>query len=129
MPITSTNREGYIQIRVGTKMYSGHRLAWYFHTGNWPENEIDHANGIRTDNRIDNLRESTRSFNMQNKRSAMKNNKTGYLGVSLRRNRGTYLAMIMVNKVPKRLGSYKTPEEAHEAYLTAKRLLHEGNTL
>ena len=48
------------------KQYLGHRLAWYLHTGDWPEGEIDHINRDPGDNRWENLRDVSRSDNMLN---------------------------------------------------------------
>ena len=58
-----------------------HRLAWFYMTGEWPKNHIDHVNGLEGDNRWCNLREATNSENMLN-RKMNKNNKTGVKGVS-----------------------------------------------
>ena len=48
----------------------GHRVAFAHYHGRWPDEEIDHINGIRDDNRIANLREADRSLNMRNLRGA-----------------------------------------------------------
>jgi hypothetical protein len=49
-------------------IYYAHRLAWLWWFGEWPEGGLDHINRIRNDNRIDNLREATRSENQRNRR-------------------------------------------------------------
>lgn len=59
--------QGYLSIQVAGKRYYAHRLAWFYMTGKWPENEIDHKNRIRNDNRWENLREATRSIQMRNR--------------------------------------------------------------
>jgi hypothetical protein len=59
---------GYVQISVDGKRYRANRLAWFMQTGAWPASEIDHINGIRTDDRFSNLREVSRAENMKNKR-------------------------------------------------------------
>ena len=56
----------YVQITFGNKKYTGHRLAWLYMYGYMPK-EMDHKNRIRNDNRIENLRECTRSQNLANK--------------------------------------------------------------
>lgn len=59
---------GYITLMVkGTKQQS-HRIAWLLQTGEWPKCLLDHVNGVRTDNRLINLREATHSQNSQNKK-------------------------------------------------------------
>ena len=71
---------GYICPRILGRNYAGHRVAWLLHYGKWPEHHIDHINGIKTDNRITNLRDVPREANMQNMR-LQKRNKTGVPGV------------------------------------------------
>jgi hypothetical protein len=53
----SINGSGYIHISVDGKLYLAHRLAWFYCFQEWPEKNIDHINGIRTDNRLDNLQD------------------------------------------------------------------------
>jgi len=123
---------GYINIGVDrTGQHYAHRLAWLYMNGEWPTCEIDHINGNRTDNRWSNLRGVSSTVNKQNKRRPQSNNKSGFLGVSLKSSRKTgprkWLAQIALpGGKRKAIGTFKTPEEAHEAYLKAKRLLHEG---
>jgi hypothetical protein len=124
---TVDKRNNTVQIGIDGRVYFAHRLAWLYVHGKWPENEIDHINGDQTDNRLCNLRDVTRSVNMQNRRKPMPGTKSGYLGVEWS---GTsWRARIKKNKVRYELGCYPTPEEAFEAYLKAKRRLHEGCTI
>lgn len=58
---------GYVYIKVDSKRHSAHRLAWLHVYGHFPSNFIDHINTVRSDNRISNLREATRSQNMMNR--------------------------------------------------------------
>jgi hypothetical protein len=62
----SKNR-GYIRIRINGIAYSAHRLAWLYITGKLPEQEIDHINRIKDDNRFLNLRDVSHSKNMTNR--------------------------------------------------------------
>jgi len=90
--------------------------------------EIDHFNGIRDDNRISNLRCVTKSENMENQKRVHKNNNTTKLmGVSPLPS-GRFQAAIQINKKLFYLGSFDTAEEAHQAYLKAKRKFHTGFT-
>ena len=57
---------GYINISIQGLTYRAHRVCWAIYYGVWPRFEIDHENGVRTDNRIFNLRDATRQRNMQN---------------------------------------------------------------
>lgn len=118
---------GYRYVSIGGKRVAEHRAAWFFMTGAWPRHDIDHINGVRDDNVWANLRHATRSQNMQNLKSAHRDSETGFLGVE--RKRGKYAARIAVNGTRYNLGVFDTPLEAHNAYLAAKRELHEGCTL
>ena len=120
---------GYIVIGINRKIYLAHRLAWLYMHGQFPSKVIDHKNGNRNDNRIENLRDVSHQVNCQNKRIAGAKNTSGYLGVSWRKDRNMWRASINIDGRMKALGHYKTAEEAHEAFLKAKRKLHEGNTL
>lgn len=118
---------GYVVICVDGIHYHAHRLAWLYVFGEWPANEIDHIDGMRSNNRIANLRDVTKSVNQQNLRGAKRHNKSGYLGV--KKKGGIYQARIKINGKEVHLGCHRTPQLASEAYLKAKREMHEGNTL
>jgi hypothetical protein len=102
----------YIDIRINRKNYKAHRLAWLLEYGEWPSQDIDHINGDRRDNRIENLRLCTNTQNQANAR-LRKNNKIGLKGVHRYYNR--YIAKC--NGLY--LGTFATKEEAHAAYVAA----------
>lgn len=118
---------GYLRTRISGKNYLLHRLAWFMIYGKFPEFYIDHIDGNRSNNRIENLRDATLFVNGQNRKKANKTNKLGVLGVSKIDN--GYQAEIQENNKRVYIGYFKTVDEAHEAYLKAKRKLHQGNTL
>jgi hypothetical protein len=60
------NARGYINLCIGGVSYLAHRLAWFYVNGEWPENDIDHLNHKRSDNRIENLRVVTQAENSRN---------------------------------------------------------------
>lgn len=120
-------RKGYVGIIIGGKSYLAHRLAWLYSFGEWPSNQIDHINGDKADNRISNLREANASENAQNQFSPKSHNPTKTLGV--RFNQNGYEASIKINSKNVYLGRFSTPEEAHKAYVAAKRKLHSHGTL
>ena len=111
------NSKGYRVIKIGIKAYKAHRLAWFYIKGEWPSDQIDHANGIKEDNRYANLREANNSQNMQNK-GANKKNISGLKGVSHdpRRIKNKWMARASINGDVKSLGYFKTPELAANAY-------------
>ncbi len=116
------NARGYRLIRLHDKSNTAHRLAWLYVHGIWP-NQIDHINGIRTDNRIANLRDVDRKTNSHNQRAAHKNNGSGFLGVFAKAS-GSYQTSIRVDGKRIYLGRFSTAELAHEAYLKAKSIHH-----
>lgn len=125
----TVKEDGRIEIALNRKKYKAHRLAWLYIHGEYPINQIDHINGNSLDNRINNLREATQQQNMQNKRAPQSNNKSGVLGVSFCKKSKKFMAQIGKNGKQKRLGYFVSPKEAHEAYLKAKRELHEFCTI
>ena len=127
-PAGTRNKGGYVQIRVDGLIYLAHRLAWFYMNGIWPERLIDHRFGVKNDNRISEIREASRKMNSENIRRANCLSKTKLLGASPTAH-GTFVAHIGINGRVKHLGCFNTAEEAHEAYIHAKRELHEGNTL
>lgn len=108
--------DGYRQMRVSGKVYREHHLVWLMHKGYLPT-ELDHINCVRDDNYIENLRECTRTENMQNRNAPMKTNQLGLLGVTKHWNK--FRAAITRNGKKKYLGLFDTAEEAHQAYLNA----------
>lgn len=112
---------GYRVIRVDGVLYGAHRLAWLYVYGVLPENHIDHINGDPTDNRVHNLREATSGENQQNLRKA-KGARDLPLGVSP--HKGRWSARITLNRKQWHIGVFDSPEEAHRAYLRAKRSAH-----
>jgi len=125
----STGKDRRVRISVDNKIYRAHTLAWIYVTGFHPKDCIDHINGDPSDNRFCNLREATHAENMQNRRSASKNSSSGLLGVSFNNEKKKWTAEIMSNYKRIRLGHFSTKEEAHLAYIEAKRKIHSFCTL
>jgi hypothetical protein len=116
-----------VVISVDNRSYLAHRLAWLWVHGEWPRNHIDHIDGNPANNAIANLRDVDRSVNLQNRKRATRNNVAGVLGVRIRN--GRFMAEISINGKSKSLGRFETKEEAHAAYIAAKRSLHPGCTI
>jgi hypothetical protein len=126
----SLGEKGYIDITLRGERHGAHRLAWFVTHEVWPV-EIDHENGVKNDNRINNLRDVAHLVNTQNlKRAHCRNTSSGMLGVRRSDTKSVrFNAIIMAGGKVKCLGSFGTPDEAHAAYVDAKRDLHEGCTL
>lgn len=114
---------GYIAITIDQRSYLAHRLAWLYVNGVWPVDEIDHKDLNKSNNRIDNLRPSTRAQNVQH-RGLTSRNTNGYKGVYLRPDRGTFQVHISANRRRIYLGDFKTAEEGHAAYCRAAERYH-----
>ena len=121
------NKVGYSTLGIQGKIYKAHRLAWLYIRGTWPVGLIDHINGIKADNRFENLRDVGAEGNSQNIRKPNRRNKSGFMGVIWYQNK--WRASMSVNGKSKWLGDYRTPEEAHQAYLNAKRIFHVACTI
>jgi hypothetical protein len=99
-------------------------------TGNWPNVLIDHINGNPSDNRIENLRDASALVNAQNKRRAHINSTSKLLGATWNKRLSTWQVQIkLANGARKYIGLFECPNEAHAAYLAAKRIHHEGCTI
>jgi len=120
---------GYIQVMVAKVNYLAHRLAWFYVNGVWPENDVDHIDGVRTNNQWKNLRSATRSFNLQNMHKSHVDSVTGFLGCTYDKSRNKYSASIFTDGKRKHLGRFASAIEAHEAYLKVKRQIHDGCTI
>ena len=127
--VTGGGLIGYRRVSFDSNRYLAHRVAWLYVNGCWPSKDIDHINGDRGDNRIANLRDVPNSTNRENMRAPRSDNASGYLGVHFHKQAKKWRARIQVKSRGINLGLFDTPEQAHEAYLQAKRKLHSGCTL
>ena len=119
----SAASDGYLQIKIDRRKYLSHRLAWLYVHGRWPAEQLDHINGVRTENRIANLREATNAENAQNC-AVRRNNKSGHPGVRWHKAAGKWQAEIKINRVQKCLGRFESLEAAIAARQAAKANLH-----
>lgn len=116
-------KDGYLVVRVNDVLHLAHRLSWFWHYGVWPVDLIDHIDGDKANNRIENLRESTKVTNGYN-RGSQKNSSHGFKGVTFNKNNQKYMARISVNKKPIYLGYFDSYEKAHLAYCEASKKYH-----
>ena len=125
-PINFGPMQGYRRLGLDSRRFLAHRLAWLYVHGEWPSMHIDHINGDKGDNRIANLRDASPRINAENKRNPRESNSSGYLGVYQPKNYQKWIARLQVRGKGMHIGVFETPEEAHSAYLNAKRKHHEG---
>lgn len=119
---------GYLTVKIAGKSVYLHRLAVFYTTGKWPSHEVDHIDGNRVNNKWTNLRDVTTRVNRQNRRAARSDKKQGVL-IGTKKHRRKWQARITANGSSHSLGYFDTEDEAHAAYVVAKRRLHEGCTL
>ena len=112
-------QNGYVIVQINNVKRYAHRLAWLLGTNQSPGDfQIDHINGIRSDNRLANLRLATHTQNRRNTRKP-KNNTSGYKGAYWLKDSQRWQARHEVNGKSIFLGYYKTAFEAHLAYRSA----------
>lgn len=124
----STDSQGHLQVKFGGEMFFLHRIAWFIMTGEDPgENQIDHDNTIRADNRWLNLRLATHNRNAHNanKRS---DNTSGVKGVGWNNVKKAWIGRVAYNKKTYRTGSYQTVTEAETAIKILREKLHKEFT-
>lgn len=110
---------GYLRIGVDGKYYSVHRLAWLYMAGYFPENQIDHKDRDKGNNRWNNLREVSQSCNMKNT-GMFKNNKSGVKGVCWHKKRKKWRSIITVENKTINLGRFKNLTDAVIARFNAE---------
>ncbi len=120
----SLHTNGYIYITIDGKKYFGHRLAWLYVHGYFPEHGIDHKDQVRHHNWIDNLREVSDVCNLRNAKPTYANNTSGIKGVYKDKATKKWQAQIMINKKQIGLGRFKNKLDAavarHEAEIKYK---------
>lgn len=92
-----------------------HILVWLYFKGTLPVRQLDHIDGDGLNNRIGNLRECSGQENQANI-GLRKDNTSGYRGVHFSKSKGLWRAELRWNGQRLRLGEFKTPLLAHEAY-------------
>jgi|SaaInlStandDraft_4_1057021.scaffolds.fasta_scaffold85231_2 hypothetical protein len=113
----SDKNVGYKCVTISSQKYKLHRLIWIFHNGNISTGfQLDHINGNRIDNHIENLRLVTHQENQWNRVSAK--------GYYWREKQKRFISQIRVNNEQRHLGSFHNEQEARQAYINAKKELH-----
>lgn len=116
---TADNGRGYLKGSIFGGKFRASRVIWAMEAGAWPTGHIDHINGVRTDNRIANLRDVSHSDNLRNQ-SRRKTNKSGVMGVHFSKHSGKWLAYIHANGKQIHLGLFTSKAAAIAARKAAE---------
>jgi len=123
------NGDGRRQVSIDGRRYLTHRIVWLIVHGAWPAHEIDHIDGDKLNNRVENLRDATRTINAQNTRHARRHSRSGLLGAFWFKRDATWVSKIRIGGHMTHLGYFDTPEKAHAAFVAAKRKHQPGCTI
>jgi hypothetical protein len=119
----TVENNGYIRVTINGKPYRMHQLVFLYHNGYLTKGkEIDHIDGDRTNNRIENLREVTKAQNSFNRKYV--DNTSGFKGISWCNRRRKWVVQIMVDGRNKNLGRYDTIKEAIAVVIAGRNELH-----
>lgn len=113
--VGSSNKQGYREFSFKGSRYYCHRVVWYLNTGKFPELEIDHIDGDKSNNDFGNLREVTREENLRNTKSH-KDSKSRFKGISFEKQRSLWRARCYFEGKSYCGGFYKTETEAAKKY-------------
>jgi len=116
----ATNEKGYLRGRVNQRLYRVHRLVFLYFHGFMPP-QVDHIDGNRMNNKIDNLREATSTQNNQNRKAT---SSSGVKGVVWHKQSKKWVASICINRKSVHLGSFLSIEDAAFAANKARQLAH-----
>lgn len=120
--------QGYLYGAIKKKPLLAHRVVWAFRHGEWPNGLIDHINGRKTDNRIENLRVVSPAENQKNRRLS-DNNSSGVCGVRWIAKQSQWRAQIQVGGKHHFLGDFTSKSDAVAARKAAEKefMFHENH--
>lgn len=114
---------GYLRVKVKHRSFFIHRLAWLFTYGEWPVGQIDHKDGVRSNNRLNNLREVTHRENASN---TAKHRDGKVPGIRFEPRGCKWVAQIKEGGIRFHLGTFDTAAEAAFVYQMALKDLAAG---
>ena len=118
----ASTKSKYLQVSIHKKKYYVHRIVFMFHHGFMPE-ALDHIDGNKKNNAIENLRQATLSQNQYNKKIA-RHNTSGIKGVYWHKRSEKWMARCTINKKCFYIGSYKNLNEAKVAVINFRKTHH-----
>ena len=118
-----TCARGYRRVRLAGNPMTAHRVAWFLYHGEQPPKYIDHINGDRTDNRIENLRKACHHTNLANAKISSRN-KTGVKGVSWNKSGGKWMAKVDFKGTSYVAGYFDDIDEAEQAARSLRQSIH-----
>lgn len=110
----SLDGRGYVQIRICGRRQKAHRLAWLYMTGEDPADEVDHVDGVRSNNAWFNLRPASHKQNAENIK-LRNDNTSGFRGVCFDKRRGQWMSKVEHHRKQYNLGYFDTAEQAADA--------------
>lgn len=113
---------GYIVIGLFGEKWKAHHLAWYYVTGLWPKETIDHEDRVRNNNAFSNLRPASKREQSFNRSAQRRKKSSQYVGVFAKGRK--WMAAVRTNGVLNYLGTFETEEMARDAYESAKSKVH-----
>lgn len=117
---TAIDGKGYKYGQIYKRPYRAHRVAWLLTHGEWPDGEVDHINGVRTDNRLANLRDVSTADNRKNC-CIRSDNTSGVCGVSWLPSKSQWRARIYLNGQETHLGYFDQLDDAVNARKKAEK--------
>lgn len=120
--VGTLSSEGYLIIQIDRVRYYAHRLAFFILTGEQPLS-VDHVNGIRTDNRAENLRSASRCQNVYNMKKTIRN-QSGHKNIHWNSRSQKWDVQINANKKSHWGGCYSSLDDAVEACKAMRLKLH-----
>ena len=105
---------GYRIVCLMNKQYMAHRLIWAVYYNKWPNGSIDHIDGNKSNNSINNLRIATRSQNAYNC-GPKKISSSGYKNVQWDKDANKWRVRVTAYGKRYHVGRFNTLDDAKDA--------------